>query len=410
MLLQDYHNGIFVTGQSLHVVDSDFNPIGRPPIFQHHSHFLFGPGLNDRSFLHCLLLRQNEQCFQEYTVFDVHGDRQCVPEEGGLVCLEYLFDEGYGMIWKESPGFSAAFLDILKANSPSLEWYVEHSFQWIPNSGGLRPLSRFIINAAAHRPHNKNSESLTFRVPDNAESFNWQAFVLPFSGQMKYLQDHNHGHNFHGTLLFDATPKDLGLDAPWFKGPSHTASTPSEVGLTSNSEVKNYIFRNLNYSQMTHSNALVPAPSLKCEVQAAWEIVNNIRYPRRSQICCRPWVFRKGAVFTRVLFFNQTVENTTWIRHHAEYAFYYESNDGLSHYNSVIGYRRPESQLDNDGVDFYLRGFTEESSSLTSFLMVYAQLFYWCLSSNPLTVGGLPIFFGIVLIIVTKTKINCWRK
>ena len=61
---------------------------------------------------------------------DVHGDRQCSEQMGGMNCTVRSFPTGFGMKIIDSMETFFDLKDVRRKNSPTLTFYAQHAYRW----------------------------------------------------------------------------------------------------------------------------------------------------------------------------------------------------------------------------------------------------------------------------------------
>lgn len=165
---------------------------------------------------------------------------------------------------------------------------------------------------------------MTFPIPTQYESIFWYTGRLREGG--KLLRNKLHAHNliFDQVLFISATPEQLGMTVE--KGftvdlPYQTVQ-PSDVGMTTMKELKQYILDNLKRSQGSFDNSgnidgepaercgypeaacHVGRPEVICQAHANYVVIDGFAYDRREPTCCTEWNWESGQVFT-VIGFNK---------------------------------------------------------------------------------------------------------
>lgn len=304
-LLKDKPEGVVVTALSNVAVDVNGNPIGFPPIHIHHWHWLPGETtLWRRDPMKCAL-GQASQCFQETAGFETHGDYQCLQEDGGLSCLNLVAPERTGRLVKDRHGLQSHCQDVRIFGSEPIEWYAQWSFHWKHPSNSLKVLSTFEFLGPGLR--GDGTTELSHLVRTDRESWYWYTNQFRRNGQLVHMKLHTHAKAFREILLFHGSIDDLGLNIPHMKwaynaNPDRYKSMyPDDFGFSSNANLKAYILRKLDQKVVRNPTT---SSSLKCIGYGSLERVGGFAFDRRPKVCCKPWNFKEGDVFTVVSFYD----------------------------------------------------------------------------------------------------------
>jgi len=335
--------------------DTHGRTIGWPPLHYHHVHIHYGKPFGMRSGWACLqesiVSNKHENCYQEYSIYDIHSDRQCLPDEGGIGCLGLKIPAGYGIRIDRPLSVYADFNDVRRMESTPLEWYLQATFSWRQSDPKLKFLSRYTMNGWP-----TSYPGATFRVP-REDSFHLDSFSFPFAGRLVHMSAHHHGTNVLEALLFDATPDELGfnglpLSAEISAIPVRVLGMASSVGLRDFllSRIEAAPPRNFATGVATRTSHV---PSLKCRSLPRYENVSGSLYTRLPKSCCNPWKFKAHQTITRVILYSTIQEHQHEIMdtndrgHHAEYIMFYESDDAVSRFSSAIATARG-TEVDSD--------------------------------------------------------------
>lgn len=163
---------------------------------------------------------------------------------------------------------------------------------------------------------------MTFPIPTRYESVFWYTGRMIENG--KLLRNKLHAHNllFDQVLFISASPDQLGMtvDKGFQVDLPYKVTVPSEVGLNSNAEVKQYILDNLKKSQaefdadppasaaqpcgFPEAACLSGRPEVVCQAHRNFIEIDGFAFDRREPTCCTEWIWESGQVFT-VIGFNK---------------------------------------------------------------------------------------------------------
>lgn len=329
----------YVTGFMATAVDVSGNVLGMPPIHIHHTH----AATNQCWYLRALFngehvdISSRDRHDPEAEVndweFDVHGDRQCLTNNGGTACLLEILPDGYGQFIKYPMCSLGDWNDMRPAGSPELEFWILNAFRWTQKpqkqvgfmtaaiGPGYHPSYSIISQMTSKMKHNgrKKVEEPSFfedyLVPQD-DSILWGSFAPTYSGRFVSMYFHTHHLWTKDMLFFRGDPKALGLNKPPFVlEQPYTPRPLKEIGLTMD-EIKRSIYNNLN----KHSNCNAgTCPDLVCQMnQDRFEsneslplglmggVLSN-KYERIAYPKCTMTDFHEGDVFT-LISFHGTVE------------------------------------------------------------------------------------------------------
>jgi hypothetical protein len=148
-ILKKYPDGYYILNHFSGAVDRDGNILDFPPIHVHHVHCSPGSTNPMRSDMtKCAYTMNSIDCPQvQRTVFEQHGDYQCIKEDGGSNCLLEDMPEGYAKLVTAPLTINGELNDCRAAGEPEIEWYYQTAIRWIPKVDSielnmkLRPLS-----------------------------------------------------------------------------------------------------------------------------------------------------------------------------------------------------------------------------------------------------------------------------
>lgn len=121
---------IWATGFYFALVSETGEPYGYPPLHVHHMHVT-----STQSFFRYALDRevfgQPNSNGVVGTEFDVHGDRQCFANEGGVDCQSVVFPDGFGMPLSDPMQvFGQVNDERPSGKEPPLVFWVEQALRW----------------------------------------------------------------------------------------------------------------------------------------------------------------------------------------------------------------------------------------------------------------------------------------
>jgi hypothetical protein len=281
--LSKYPEGVSVTKSFVGPVDVHGDVMGTPPLFLHHA--VVVPGRNSMKNLNlwkCIALGQERECTLDgrNSMLTAASDQQCSGEDDGEKCLGFHSPNGFGIHFDQPAGMLAELVDDRHWGSGPMQWYFEIRLDWVP-AKSVKPLSSMMLCTAGRNL----SPSLPkgYDVPILEESFTWSSFRAGFTGQVLAAQDHKHLFNGE-SLWFQADTADLGLNEMQFQRskPWDNIFLPADVGMSSNNEVRQYIFRNLNASAIRALAMHKAPPAWRVQVHGHNEVIDGVSFPRSS--------------------------------------------------------------------------------------------------------------------------------
>jgi hypothetical protein len=304
LALVDHPEGVSVTKSFVGVVDPFDDVVGSPPIFLHHAVVVPGRNSMKGNIWKCVLLGEDAECTfdNRNSMLSASGDAQCSEEDDGEKCLGFQSPAGFGVQFQEKPGLVAELVDDRLWNANPMEWFFKVELQWVPFKS-VKALSMTLLCL----PGQNLSPSLPkgYDIPLDEESFAWSSFRAGIEGRILKVKDHK--HLFNGEALwFQADPSDLGLHLMVFQRtkPWDNVFLPGEVGMSSNGQVRQYIFDNLNASRQALAENERPAPSLRLQLTGNNEVIDGVAYPRSSstRFISLPWQVKVEDHLTAVVF------------------------------------------------------------------------------------------------------------
>jgi hypothetical protein len=237
---------------------------------------------------------------------------------------------------------------------------------------------------------------LTFPVPTRYESFFWYTGRLKEGGILLRNKIHAHNTLFDQALFFAANPTQLGMteDNGFMKYMPYQTLRPSDVGMTSNEEVKQFIIDNLLKSQIDFDSrspqtsqsskcgypndaCVATRPEAICQIHTSLEIIDGFAYDRRQPTCCVEWEWESGQTFT-VIGFNKHMgypigphkpdmrDIPEFLPGHVGFWLSYDTHENkeVSHWGYSLYNHNPAGGLDNPSV---LAGYQKIAMFLNGF-------------------------------------------
>jgi len=343
---------VFVTGYAFGPCDDTGSLIGLPPIHIHHSHVsssqhlqgLFMP-LHQGADHHGSLNSEGQFAIE----FDLHGDRQCDEQHGGLACLGRAFPSGFGMLLSDPLQTFADLNDARGASSPPITFYAQHIYRWTRQP--QRRVGRMNSGGIGASPTHDDF-FLMFDTEDK-EYILWGSRFMPVSARFVSLFWHTHHADTQDIWCISSSPSVLGL----VDLANQTASPSERKGLdgarfSSRSdmllnlrhlkmnipEVMRYIILMLQAAAAECALSTCSAePRLRCSLHPdRWEVVAGSKIPHERYHLqhCDSWQFEAGDIFTVISFHKRlfTNENMSLVQHSVMYGVYVgEENVAIPH-------------------------------------------------------------------------------
>jgi len=297
-IIKKYPGGVYITTQFIGLV-SDSGPIlGNPPIHIHHFHMSQQPG--------CYLKASKDELFTFPTVFEIHGDHQCLPEDGGDDCffetpaLEHVKEVDRAV------DLTGTVNDVRASDSETIKWWIQSSLRWHPKSMcEAEPLSQTLFGLRAPNldgqpstvwsknadpwfstnrstandpygilgkgpqlPHNEIGPVTLQMHMFSAQYYNttehticWGTRQCLHGGEM--IRNKYHGHNlmFEKGFFFRAKPQELGLVNGTHPFPFHNAyeyTLLADTGFENFNELQQYLTNNLAEAARNYDNKCSP--------------------------------------------------------------------------------------------------------------------------------------------------------
>ena len=173
---------------SLSSLSADGGPTN-PPLYVHHIHVKSGRNGLD---------------------FQVHGDTECVPAEGGGAC--FLFHAPGSLAWVRREQYRGDGAFVVTANaSKRIAPLVAFRFAVVSPLAPIVPIALFnFANPGQVPPFS------TFPLPKNGLHAHWFTTEMPASGWAVHHFFHTHERVFRNVWVFANRPSELGLNEPPF--------------------------------------------------------------------------------------------------------------------------------------------------------------------------------------------------
>mmetsp|Transcript_8080 Transcript_8080/g.20752 ORF Transcript_8080/g.20752 Transcript_8080/m.20752 type:complete len:577 (+) Transcript_8080:361-2091(+) len=319
---------LWLTGHSLQILSADETPLPSPPMHLHHAVLRPCSSLNVTQEIRDGVAR--EEWHQKNTLnFKAWaGDAQCQDAEGGMDCFMETSPDGFGNPVAPRHGclaLDSMILDFRPKGSEVMEFYIELGFRWTRKAQvSLRLIDIFRSGATIYG---------TYPLSEQSTTMNWGAYHVPHSGRPVHMHIHAHREFYHSTLVFAASPEQLGLvggSGPLDLSNWGRAEEPLELEKVGYSigEAQAYLLKNLAKSQRAcsfHGNCS-NTPQLMCAfmeqgreqpVQEAQGHMNGIewdRYGERVEDCTSVFLHR-GDVITQVMFHRRAEDRERNLAH-----------------------------------------------------------------------------------------------
>jgi len=230
---------LYLTALGAMPVNAFGEAIGYPPIHIHHTHIgsmsadyelnrlaILNYGNTDPPFhsepsLPKSLIRAN--------VLDVHGDRQCHSELGGVKCLFYAMPEGFSIRLDTEFFIWGLLNDVRPSDSKQMTWWMEYAVRYesqrsrslfLPASMGF--YWKCDVNGIPGHTED-------FDIPAQEPSLMWKSFSFTEHGT--FLRNFFHGHHSNVKDIWFVSATPLELDISHFKHEKFwEAVAPSEFG------------------------------------------------------------------------------------------------------------------------------------------------------------------------------------
>ena len=437
-------------------LDSAEAPLGLPPLHVHHIHvsptsFEYE---NFRAGADCLLW--GYACYDDATLMQHHGDKQCVTDEGGTDCFADDYSRTPKLVYGPI-GIFAEFNDVRPASSPPMSWWYQFSMRIASPAETAAPISsHYLVNSGKFVVSGTATDAVgLIHVPSSVDSFHFYTGRMPFAGKLVFTKYHSHATVFHRSLLFAATTQQLGLDRnPFWMPASYQSVVTTCTGLANNSLLEAKLMSMLHSAQLlahtskhtssaaSHtsehtssatSSVSVDEPHLVCAATGRLERIGERWYDRQARIECAPWVFHQDDIFTVIQLNGPTaaaggngfegmasVEAGQFnFRQHDNWILWYTADDGESHYITTSCSQTLDA-ISAWGVDRLLilrtemTGGTPQSAmgAAERSIIAFKLLRVWLFSgARPATIVSLLILvmvpFGVVMFLRRFTRGRC---
>ena len=301
------HDHVYMTGKFVSAVDENGEPLGFPPIHNHHIHY------NE----------QHENDMWHKVIGQTHGDSQCAEDQGGKACLLEAYPHGYGFhltrpVWIDGELNDVRDRKVMEENSKrsgertELVFYLEAAIRiaFTPRIpiGIISFGAPYQIYHAPGKPMDE-IDRMTFNalhfIPPKATkgAVMWHSSAMPDRGRFVWNYMHAHQTLYKGSYVFSGTPEDVGLNTPPLaKTLAWIPFLPETAGMTLDS-FRKHIFAAAHASGAelkcfieTNKTVWVPRGS---STPTSWA---SGSYDRLTTTRCSPWSFEKGDRITIVSF------------------------------------------------------------------------------------------------------------
>jgi len=334
-------DSVWVTGFLFAPIDPNGTIIGYPPLHIHHTHVT-----SSQSWLeHFFLLRYGkspERMFELYGVktiaieFDIHGDRQCTPDHGGVKCLGHAFPPGYGTRITDPLEIFGEIIDERRAGESSIDYRVEYAFRWTHDiRRGVGRTSQPIafrqskhetyklypIDSRVFLPRDDFLMSFTSMLDlpsGDAEQLIWGEMRGAFNATMVQTWFHTHHAYTADIWLVPAAAAKLGL-----------CSTPFyPYRISGGVEVMDLSAANTSLNEaMLHISARMKQlnEDIVCRLaqDSRFEAVDGVLYQRYRAAQCGAWSITEGKVYTLISFHRSMLKTSVVVGMHDELYGYY---------------------------------------------------------------------------------------
>jgi len=245
-------------------VDRNGKVLDYPPIHIHHMHSatsqcnmisrIWSGGTPDPIFA-------DMKSTQWY--FDIHGDRQCKKEHGGMACLHKELPKGFAQYVYLPQCIFGEVNDVRPKNSPVLEFWLEHAYRITKNHAIARPTGFFASGPGTHVHIEEGVNPATavmgalksyrpqlypvddYDTPSNVDSVMWCSFKIPFDLEFLQVWIHTHHQFTYDMLMFRSHPRALGLDTgPIVLENHYTPIQLPDTGIDRH-QLKKYMYNNM---------------------------------------------------------------------------------------------------------------------------------------------------------------------
>jgi len=308
---------LYITAFSFAPVNQRSDFIGYPPIRLHHHHVSStqAPVLNDAGLQVDLLKKVNNEGLLAIE-FDVHGDRQCHHNKGGIACLTFAYPPGYGMHLTQALNVFGSFNDVRPADSAPMEFFAQYGYRL--SGVAPRPICKIVGSIGEGRDVAGDMHGgiwgvlpMLFRVGTPTEYLFWSERRFLATHTITKVYYHSH-HEFTADFwTVSATASELGLT----KAPLQHRQESVPINLTAHNltidSVQEKLRQRLRILQQTclQEDCRYP-PRLRCWMnQDRWEVLpdGDVK-PRYVAPHCIPedWPVQMNDRFT-IIYFNKPI-------------------------------------------------------------------------------------------------------
>ena len=334
---------VWITSYAFLPMD-ELRPLGVPPIHIHHEHVTSGQLLVGDVADSRLNFKGREMYFPATNTligrinswgttaveFDVHGDRQCVGNRGGVACLPIAMPTGFGMKLVFPMRTFGDLNDVRPENSPTLSFSFIHAYRWTRNP--MRQVGRLVTGVSSIRPYH-DTNLLVFDPTALSEYMVWQEFSFaPYNLTIFRSFWHTHHEYTADQWLIKGTTKDINLDFihTSTKGPMSFYANLTANDLTIEATMLK-IQGNLQHKERSCLFSSCVAPRILCHMdQKRWEDVGHLQ-ERKVMPECDAFNLQANESVTLIGFHKalKQLSTTVWQNQHtAWYAYYMPMNVG----------------------------------------------------------------------------------
>lgn len=119
--------------------------MGLPPIHIHHEHVTSSQDIV--RFYDGEIFGKWNTDGARAVEFDVHGDRECFSQDGGMACLPVFLPQGFGYKIVEAMETFGQLNDVRPRGSANMSWYALHAYRY--HHGRARQVARLVTGIGA---------------------------------------------------------------------------------------------------------------------------------------------------------------------------------------------------------------------------------------------------------------------
>ena len=290
--------GAWVTLFGFRSIDKTGHALPWPPIHVHHMHVT-----SSQSFAGPAKLSADNFTAIE---FDLHGDRQCKQDEGGMNCTVRAFPSGFGLRLQSVVETLFDLKDDRPEGSATLPFYAQYIYRW--TSVPMREVGKMLtgISTWSFKPH--DDYLLKFPGTYPTVYVMWEEMFWPVDATMAHMYWHSHNQYTADMWAISASATALGLKELF----GDRFVNVSTLGYGVESAQRGILGRlaslQREYVQDTgsrNSSSVGRAyPSLRCRLDRdRWEHWSNGEwYARYRDPHCGTWEMKKGEEFVLIGF------------------------------------------------------------------------------------------------------------